>query len=139
LHSRSVAKQDRRYHRSGGSRSVHATSKTLYQCHVCEASFVRDHSLRSHLRQHGIEPTSHSFISALAGVRPAQTLYKVCLVLLLRAVFVAVWIVYRLNCCLSFCHIPHTYHCFYSSILVFYIGVCGHIVILMWSLFCFCY
>lgn len=88
-HSRSSAKQDRRYHRSGGSRSVHATSKTLYQCHVCEASFVRDRSLRSHLRQHGIEPTSHSFISALAGVRPAQTLYKVCLVLALRLVFIA--------------------------------------------------
>ena len=72
---RSAVKEEEHRHEGNGnsSRSIRTVCKKLYQCHLCGASFVKDHSLRCHMRHHAAD-TSMEGVSLLPQVQPGQSL-----------------------------------------------------------------
>ena len=72
---RSVVKEEEHRHEgnSNGSRSIRTLCKKSYQCNLCGASFVKDHSLRSHMRHHASD-SSMDGVALLPQVQSGQSL-----------------------------------------------------------------
>ena len=84
---RSVVKEEGHHHEGGSSsssssRAVRATCKKSYQCRLCPASFVKEHSLHCHMRHHASERTVENVavLTQLPAGHPVsgtgETVYK---------------------------------------------------------------